>query len=447
MNTRLIWTLVPTLLLSVEVAASETLRINLPQALELAARLNPSLAASARQVAAAAATERGSRGDLLPRVDVGLNVSRSDSALDAFGSKLLQHSITAADFDPVRLNNPGYITNYQPLARLSWQVYDGGANWARASQASAELEAGRLSHDTNSQQLMFDVISAYTGVRRAQAWLEASARARIAAEEHLAISRALQAKDVAIQSDVLTANVHLLNARLAETAAANGLANTLDTLRVLLDQPVHVEIELTGEPSVPESSMALGELQELAVRKRPDLLAIENRHHAAQAGVDIGRAGFLPKLELVAQQEWNNDHLGLANGNTSVAGMVTMNLFSGGSDKARLDGARAEVERWRLRLHDQEQRIRAQVARAWRDLAESRERLQAESEALQQAAEALRILKLRHEAGLERTADVLQAQAQLDRTRAEYIRAKYDVVMAQAQLRLSTGTLDEEVAH
>jgi len=446
-KSKLAWALLPSLMLATASQASEVLRIDLPQALALAAERNPGLAASSEHVKMAAAAERATNGALFPRMDVGLNISRSNSALDTFGTRLLQHGITVADFDPLRLNNPDYVTNYQPVARLSWQLYDGGANWARASQADAEFQASRLSHDTNSQQLALEVISTYTGVRRAQAWLEASTRARMAAEEHVAIARALKTKDIAIQSDVLTANVYLLNARLAETGAANELATMLDKLRVLLDQPSEVEIVLTGEPSLPENEMTLAELQDMAVHKRPDLLAIRTRQDAAEAGIGISRAGFLPHLQLVAQQEWNDDRVGLANGNTSVAGMVTMNIFSGGSDKAQLDSARAEVERWRLRIRDQEQRIRAEVARSWRELSESRERLQAETEALQQAQEALRILKLRHEAGLERTADVLQSQAQLDRTQAEFIRARYDAVLAQAQLRFSTGTLDEEVMH
>jgi len=144
-----------------------------------------------------------------------------------------------------------------------------------------------------------------------------------------------------------------------------------------------------------------------------DLLALQAMMKAQRAAVRMEQAAFYPSLQLMAQREWNDDALALENDNTTVAGVVQFNLFAGGTHKAKVDGARAELARLRHQLEGAQRAYRAEVARAWRGREEARSRAVAQKKAERQAAEALRIVELRYKAGLERTVDLLQAQARL----------------------------------
>jgi len=120
-----------------------------------------------------------------------------------------------------------------------------------------------------------------------------------------------------------------------------------------------------------------------------------------------------------------------------------MNLFAGGSDRAKIRAAQAKITALELQISDHKQQIRNEVANAWRMLDESRFRDQSEREALKQSEESLRIKSLRYEQGLTRTSDLLDSQSLVDQTRLSSIGAKYDVTISRAALLLAMGMLDE----
>jgi len=98
-----------------------------------------------------------------------------------------------------------------------------------------------------------------------------------------------------------------------------------------------------------------------------------------------------------------------------------------------------------MKISDQKQHIRNEVAHALRMLDETRLRHQSETEALKQSMESLRIKSLRYKQGLATTTDLLDAQLQVDTSRVASIHAKYDVTIARAGLLLAVGALNEEV--
>ncbi|MDX8407899.1 MAG: TolC family protein, partial [Mariprofundaceae bacterium] len=136
---------------------------------------------------------------------------------------------------------------------------------------------------------------------------------------------------------------------------------------------------------------------------------------------------------------------GLKNRNTTIGATVSMNLFAGGSDRARVRAAEAERIGLELQIEDKQQQIENEVRQAWRSLNTAEQRYRSETVALQQTSESLRIKALRHAQGLEKTSDLLDAQVRLDTSRVARIRARYDVMIAKAALLLAAGTLNEEV--
>jgi len=120
-------------------------------------------------------------------------------------------------------------------------------------------------------------------------------------------------------------------------------------------------------------------------------------------------------------------------------------LFAGGGDLARVRAAESESLALEFQLMDKQQQISNEIRQAWRSLRTAEKRLASENEALTQTSESLRIKSLRYNQGLEKTSDVLDAQARMDASRVASIRAKYDVVVARAALLLAAGKLDEGV--
>ena len=417
----------------------------LRESVDYALAHNRMLGANAQSVEQANAGLSDATGRLLPRVDLSSGVVRSNAPGDYFGMKLNQKNITAADFNPAVMNNPGYINNYQTRVGVTMPLYQGGALWAGRKLASHQADASLYGHDYMKQQIVFQAVSAYARVRQSQAHIEAMQRAVAAAKKRFQDTEAMEKRGVLIKSDVMDARVHLLRTTVQLEEAKNAFAGSKDMLEQVMGLNGDVALNTEEDPQLKMPAMTLEEAIENALAARPDLKALKENHMAASAGIDRSRAAFLPHVGLVAAQDWNSSTFGMKNRNSMVGATVTMNLFSGGSDAARLRAAQAETVSLEYKAGDLKQQIRNEVSHAWRQLAESRMRFESESEAMNQSEESLRIKSLRYEQGLTKTSDLLDAQVQTDSTRVSTIRAKYDVTVAEAALLLAVGALNEEV--
>ena len=255
----------------------------------------------------------------------------------------------------------------------------------------------------------------------------------------------MRRRGMLIDSDVMDANVHLLRAGVRLKQAENNLAKSNEQLRLVLglNEGGHVATETEGSLKRPE--FTLDEAIDRALATRPDLQSLEARQQAAEAAVSQVKAAFLPQVNLFATQQWNADRPTLKNGGNMVGAMVSMNLFSGGSDRADARAASSQLAALELQVADLRQQIGHEVADAWRRLNESRLRRESEAQALSQSQESLRIKSLRYQQGLATTADLLDAQAQADNAQIASISAGYDVIIAEAALWLAVGALDVEV--
>jgi len=376
---------------------------SLRQSVAYALHNNRLLAADASSVEQAKAGQDQAYGNFMPRIDWSTGVVRTDSPSNYFGTKLNQRKITAAAFNPTFLNNPGYINNYQSRLNLSMPIYQGGALWAGKKQADHQLEASSLNHDF------------------------------------------MQQRGVLIDSDVMDAHVHLLRTRLKLKQAENAYASAMDHLQRVLGLADNTHVAASEEPALADRRFGLKDAVAKALSMRSDMKGLEQSHQALQAGVDATKAAFLPHVSLVAGQEWNASTLSLKNRNTMIGATVSMNLFAGGSDRAKMRATQAKLTALELQISDHKQQIRNEVANAWRMLDESRARDESEHEALKQSEESLRIKSLRYEQGLTKTSDLLDAQSLVDQTRLSAIGAKYDVTISKAALLFAMGMLSEEV--
>jgi len=101
---------------------------------------NRSLAAANQQFESAMAQADQASSSSMPRIDLSSGFYRTNSALNVFGTKVLQQSTTANDFDVNNINNPDYLNNYQTRLGLSMPLFAGGA--LQAVSERAEYFAG-----------------------------------------------------------------------------------------------------------------------------------------------------------------------------------------------------------------------------------------------------------------------------------------------------------------
>ncbi len=244
-------------------------------------------------------------------------------------------------------------------------------------------------------------------------------------------------------------NVLSIRTQIAQTRA------TLPALEQRMDQAAHLLATLTGRlPSKDDSlSIALSELTlprdvpvslpSDFVRQRPDVLAAEAQLHAANAAIGVATAQMLPTFRLDATYGSNAQDLDkLFSSNSmfgSIGGGITAPIFHGGSLYYGRKAAIAARDQSAALYRQAVLSAFAQVADTLRALEHDAEALRAETEAVESAEQALRLVAVSYEAGLSTYLQVLIANAQYENARLLEIAARAQRLQDTAQLYVALG--------
>ena len=195
--------------------------------------------------------------------------------------------------------------------------------------------------------------------------------------------------------------------------------------------------------------------EEQAAATSPDLLVPRRQQEAAEASLSARRKGYYPTIDLSYTSEradgfrrgpdlgsTSDDQREVRRDNTAII-TFSWDLYTGGNRTSRIREAEANVQAAGFDLQASE--------RAWRfDLASAQRRarlLETTQKSLKVALEAFEKVAIEqraaYQAGLIDIATVLQAESDLAASRAEFVIAKYDVILAQTELRRLSGGLDE----
>jgi outer membrane protein TolC len=248
---------------------------------------------------------------------------------------------------------------------------------------------------------------------------------------------------VIVNSDLLAAEVQLSEFRQQKIQADGEAITAGAALNTALGLPVDTPQSVAGGLVEKEFT---AESQEELIR-----LALENRPEAKRAALSVksgsrqvrgARGEFLPRVDSFAAFGASGRTPVTGSTDYAVGASITYNVFDAGR-RARLEQARAaeslaEAEREQLANH-----IRFEVVRARQQFVTARERIEVLNRASGQAAEALRIVQDRYQAGLSTITEVLRAQTALVRARTNVLAARYDAYVGYAGVLLATGRLTD----
>src|SRR5512133_3203592 len=292
------------------------------------------------------AEAEGYRDLRLPSLTLQAQGIRTSEPMMAFGIKLNQARIGAADFNPLVLNHPDPIGAYGGSAVLQQPLYAGGRITAarRAGDYLALAEAA--SQERRKQETAQAVVEAYFGTQVAEQallWVEDS-RAWIQGLEDFVGARVKQGLMLESELQRLKAFHAQIEAQKAEVtkqvrSARSGLGLLTGTGPVEgpLATPLTPDSEGGMRPSKEPTDAAAG----LPPGQRGDLLAADLQAKAAAEGAKAAKGNVLPEvgLELGAgtlHHSWSD------RGNWTWAAVgVKWKVFSA-PDRAKAKAARAQ---------------------------------------------------------------------------------------------------------
>ena len=422
--------------------------LTLAESVRVALEKNPTVQAAdayAKAVHQGIAEARAAR---MPRVDFSEAFTRGNNPVYVFGGLLTERQFTASDFGLGSLNTPRPLDIFRTQFTAALPLYDAGQAGRRIKDAKlSEQGAGEIGQRTR-QELIFNVVKAYTDELLARESARVAEAAVKTAQSDLERAQARQQEGQAVPSDLLSAQVQQAQAQEDLLQARNAADLAHAALNVAMGLPE--DATTTIQAGLKESTFdpgALADRQQQALKMRPDLreagLGVE---HAAN-GQRMARAEFLPKVNAFSSwEEDNQTFLARGGNNWTVGANLNFNIFDGGANRARLAAARYRRTQAQAQLERMAASVKLQVREAYLNLTTAQQRVEVSRQAQSQAEESLRILQNRYEAGLATITDLLQLETAHTSAQKNYLNALFDYRLSYAALELATGELAPESA-
>ena len=338
------------------------------------------------------------------------------------------------------LANPGY--QYNTGLSASLDLFTGFrrlANYRNADAAQDAADAGlvnqRYQVTAATAQLFFTALADEELVRVALAQVDR-------AKEELQISVNKFQAGAATRSDTLTSTVDLGNARLTLLQAQATLATAQASLARQIGEDGAVRpLPDSQLPAAPDTAG----LRVAALRGAPVVLQAAAQERAASAAVWTARSPYWPTLTASYSTSsqgltspWDGFDAGNRNLNQFRVGLSWI-LFNGFQREQTLAQSAAGLDLARAQTADARRQLNAQLTQQFAALFTGGAQIAIAGANVAAATEAVRVQQERYRLGAGTLLDLLTAQANLTQAEVSRVQARYNYLIAQAQLEALVG--------
>ena len=422
-----------------EVAIEGTQPLTLKQAIDLARRNNIELQQSKLQLERSQAQLRQALAANLPTLTFQSGLQRSQSANSEISARDIQ--ITQGDPDSPTNSLTGTV-------EVRYDLLTSGLRSANIEAAEKQVQFNALQVEVIEEQIRLDVAQQYYQLQASAEQLRIRQQALVQAERSLRDAQALETAGVGTRFAVLQAQVQVANEQQRLTESIADLRTARRTLAQILNLPQTLDVSAADPVEiVGRWQLSLDDSIILAYKNRAELeqRLIERELNEAQR--DARLAGLKPQVSLFANYNalklWFDDPLlsqGTGDGYT-LGAQLNWTLYDGGQLRAQADIEEAEIEIAEQQFADNRNRIRLEVEDAYFQLVSSFDNIQTSIVGLAQAEEALRLARLRFQAGVGTQTDVINSETDLTQAQFNQVQAIVGYNLAVARLQRAISNL------
>jgi len=436
--------------------SEDNILVTLEKSVAMALAHNPTIKVAEKELAKAEADVTQSYSTILPQLDARLNFQHAwaiqQSTIPNFIKPMLG---PIGDYIEGIEQMPDYVTiafgrentlNYGLM--LTQPLFLGGAGLAGIKLSRAALGAAEHNLESKRQGLIYLAVDGFYSCLLAQKLIAVQEEAMDQAKANLDVVLKKYNVGAASGYDKMRAEVEVANLKPALINARNNYQVALTRLRAIIGLDRDSDLEISGEFIYEEddfSKLPLSELQDIALKNRPEMLTIDEQKQITQQGINIARSDFMPKIffttdysYLAMKDDLKFSQRDFSKGFTSAI-TLQLSLFNGLKtvkqyQKAHLDYyIIQDTERQLIDI------IYAEVEVALNNFNEAREKYISAEETVALAQESLRLANLMYEEGANTQLDVLVSRLSLTQAQMNYYSSLYQYQIARYQLRKVTG--------
>ena len=260
-------------------SAQDTLSISKNDLLQKVTENNLQIKVAENAFQSAKADYRQSNAVFLPNINVSYTGISTTNPLMAFGSKLNQEILTAADFDPALLNDPAVTQNFATKIEIQQPIFNLDGLFGRQA-AKAKMDAFQLQTDRTKEYLELEVSKSYMQLQLAYKAAKVLEKANETAQGNLKLVENYFKSGMLQKTDLLNVQVRVNEIANQWQYAKSNVQNASDYLAFLLNE------DMTGKTYKPaealESTIEIENINTTLSDSRKDIQAMEKSSEAYQ---------------------------------------------------------------------------------------------------------------------------------------------------------------------
>ncbi len=338
-------------------------------------------------------------------------------------------------------NGSQRYNNYNSGISASYSLFDGFRTKATYNAAKDNYEANIYQHESNKQDLTFNIIYAYYKILQSERILISAEEAVKNSNLHLGFANAKYKAGMATRSDILKSEVELSNVELYRIKAVNTLLAAKGNLNMLLGLQSNNQIEIVDDLSVVNENLIqpFDTLYNEAINSRTELKKFQSLLSAQQQYIQVAKGGFYPSLNANANYNFAGAEISGLQQNWWLGMTLTIPVFKGFSTKARVSQEQLALKGLEKDFESLKQQISQEVWNAYLAVKESVERIATTSKGVESARENLAMAEGEYKEGVGSIIQLTDAQTSFITADQNYIQALSDYKISFAELERTIG--------
>ncbi len=414
-------------------AQTQIKKLQLSEAIQLAEANNKTLKESGLNSSIASEKYKQSSAMFMPQVDLSYSALFTDNPLNAFGFNLQQGIVTAADFDPSKLNNPSLTKDFGSKIEVMQPLINPDLFYQRKA-AKKGKEIAELQKMRTSEYVAFQVKQTYMELALAYDAKEVIGRALATSAEGLKRAQSFYDEGLIQRTDLLDAQIFNSKLETDLSQATNSIQDISDRLSLVMGTETGIQYTIDKVTETAEADFSYND-------HRTDFVAMNKAIEAQTMMKQASKMNFLPKLNAFGSYQYNDSKFAQFDKGSYLVGIkLSWNIFNGMRDKRSINISNYEIQRLNSQLSQQKDEAKVELMKSTRALETLTKETVNNQLMVEQAREALRILQDRYSEGLVSTTDLLRSQTQLAQTELALTQSIFKKNVTKAYIELLTET-------
>jgi outer membrane protein len=352
-------------------------------------------------------------------------------------------------FPPTDVNmvlSPTILNNYGLRGTLQQPLFTGGKISGAIDAASFSAEATKEDLKKDRADVLYNIKATYWNLYRSIEFKKFVDENVDQIKSHAVDAENLFKQGLLTTNDVMKVRVQLSDALVRQIDAKNDVQLAMYVLNNTIGLPLQTEIELASTIRVVDREWpSADDLVKSAFEKRPEMLGMNARIKAGEAGLTSVRGGWWPQIYLIGNYYYNNPnqrYFPIADefqDSWDVSVSVSFDLWNWNQTGHQSTQAQAQLAQAQEGLSMTKDGITLEVTQSYLGIQKAKERKNVSEQGVAQAEENYRTMDGKYKQGLAANSELLDAEVALLQAKLNLTQSLVDYELAIAQLSRAIG--------